>query len=50
MKEITIKLQIPDNKVLDLVRLKRLIKKQSIEYKIIQPTGKICCSKGFNLQ
>lgn len=50
MKEIIIKLKVPDNKIFNIVRFKRLLRKESIEYKIIQPTEKICCSKGFNLQ
>lgn len=50
MKEITIQLQIPDDKKLNLNKFKRLLKRKlSAEYKIIQPTRKMYRSKGFNL-
>lgn len=48
MKKTTIILSIPDDNRLNLVKLKRLIKRKlSAEYKIIQPTGQISYSKDF---
>lgn len=48
MKKTTIILSIPDDNRLNLVKLKRLIKRKlSAEYKIIQPTGQIYYSKDF---